>query len=91
VPEANLLTRLRGGSFAIVLHDLGPEVTAEALASRLLERASEPWPSGEGTARCAAAGALILSGSADETALALLDRARRALHRAKLRSDGQAR
>ena len=45
VPEPNLMTRVHGGTFAIVLHDLGPGVAADAVATDLLERAGEPCPS----------------------------------------------
>jgi GGDEF domain-containing protein len=48
VPEPALMTRLSSGAFAIVLRDLGPEVMPEALATDLLQRASEPCPSPTG-------------------------------------------
>jgi predicted signal transduction protein with EAL and GGDEF domain len=86
VPEPNLVTRLRRGEFAIVLHDLGPEVAPEALATHLLERASEPYPSGDRIMRWAIVGALALSRSRAESASQLFDRATRTLARARLRS-----
>jgi GGDEF domain-containing protein len=89
-PEPNLVTRLCGGDFAIVLRDLGPEVTAEALATRLLERASEPCPSEDRLLRCSVIGALVLSGADEETAMELLDRALWALTLASIRSGSQA-
>jgi diguanylate cyclase (GGDEF)-like protein len=91
VPEPMLVTRLDGGKFAVVLHDLGPEMAPEALATRLMERAGEPWHSGEVMSRCTVAGALVLSDGGQETAMQLLDRALRTLGRAKLRLAGRAR
>jgi diguanylate cyclase (GGDEF)-like protein len=88
VPEPNLVTRLRGGEFAIVLHDLGPEVTPDALAARLLERASEPVAGADRLLRWAVVGALAAAVDGAETAMELFDRATRALARAKLRSAG---
>jgi diguanylate cyclase (GGDEF)-like protein len=88
VPEPNLVTRLRGGAFAIVLHDLGPEVAPDALAGRLLERASEPCPSGDRRLRWGVVGALAVPGDRGETAMQLFDRATRALDRARLRLAG---
>jgi GGDEF domain-containing protein len=90
VPEPMLVTRLRGGTFAVVLRDLGPEVTPDALATRLLERASGPWQGGE-MSTCTVAGALVLSDGGQETAIQLLDRALRMLGRAKLGLAGRAR
>jgi diguanylate cyclase (GGDEF)-like protein len=81
-PEPSLVTRLRGGDFAVVLHDLGPEITSEVLATRLLERANEPCASGERLVSCAVIGALILPRDSQETAMQLLDRGTRALARA---------
>jgi diguanylate cyclase (GGDEF)-like protein len=89
VPEPNLVTRLRGGAFAIVLHDLGSEVAPEALADRLLERASEPCPSGDPPLRWEVVGALAVPGDRAATAMQLFDHATRALDRAKLRRAGQ--
>ena len=91
VPEPNLMTRVHGGTFAIVLHDLGPGVAADAVATHLLERAGEPCPSGDGYLRCAVVGGLAVPGDPAEPALQLFDRARRALVRAKLRKAGQPR
>lgn len=90
VPEPNLVTRLRGGDFAIVLHGLGPEVTSEALATRLLERASEPCRVGDLLLTCSVIGALISSGGGNETAMQLLDRATRALSRSNILSEAAA-
>jgi GGDEF domain-containing protein len=87
VPEPNLFTRLRGGTFAIVLHDLGPEVTQQALATHLLERVSVPCPSVD---RWTAVGALAVADDRAETAIALLDRATRALARARLQAVAQS-
>jgi diguanylate cyclase (GGDEF)-like protein len=91
VPEPNLVTRLRGGEFAIVLHDLGPEVTPDALAAHLLERASEPVPGADRLLRWAVVGALAATVEGADTAMQLFDRATRALGRAKLRRAGQRR
>jgi GGDEF domain-containing protein len=91
VPEPNLMTRVHGGTFAIVLHDLGPGVATDAIATHLLERAGEPCPSGDGHLRCAVVGGLALPGDSAEPALQLFDRASRALARAKLRKAGQPR
>ena len=91
VPEPNLMTRLHGGTFAILLHDLGPEVAPDLVATHLLERASEPCPSGNGHVRCAVVGGLAVPSDQAETALQLFDRASRALARAKLRKAGQPR
>jgi diguanylate cyclase (GGDEF)-like protein len=60
VPEPNLVTRLHGGTFAIVLHDLGSEVAADSVATHLLERAGEPCPSGDGHLRSAVVGGLAV-------------------------------
>lgn len=86
VPEPNLVTRLGRGAFAIVLHDLGPEVAPEALATHLLERASAPHPSGDRLLRWQTVGALAMSRHRADSALELFDRATRSLARAKLRS-----
>jgi GGDEF domain-containing protein len=83
VPEPNLVTRLRRGAFAIVLHDLGPEMAPDALATHLLERANEPYGSGE-LVRWSVVGALAVPDDRPETAIQLLDRAIRALARVKL-------
>jgi diguanylate cyclase (GGDEF)-like protein len=91
VPEPNLMTRVHGGTFAIVLHDLGPGVATDAIATHLLERAGEPCPSGDGHLRCAVVGGLAVPGDSAEPALQLFDRASRALARAKLRKAGQPR
>jgi diguanylate cyclase (GGDEF)-like protein len=85
VPEPNLVTRLGGGAFAVVLRDLG-EVAPEAVATHLLERASEPGASGDRLLRWAMVGALALAGDRAETAIALFDRGFRSLARAQLRS-----
>jgi diguanylate cyclase (GGDEF)-like protein len=84
VPEPSLMTRLHGGRFAIVLHDLGPGVTPDSVATHLLERAGGPCPSGDGHLRCAVVGGLAVPGDRAEPALQLFDRATRALARAKL-------
>jgi diguanylate cyclase (GGDEF)-like protein len=84
VPEPSLMTRLHGGRFAIVLHDLGPGVAPDAVATHLLERAGEPCPSGDGHVRCAVVGGLAVPADQAEQALQLFDRATRALARAKL-------
>ena len=89
VPEPGLMTRLRSGAFAIVLRDLGPEVMPETLATNLLQRASEPCPSPDRRLRWSLIGALSLSDSS-ESAVALLERAMRALARAKLQAAPQA-
>jgi diguanylate cyclase (GGDEF)-like protein len=88
VPEPSLMTRLQGGTFAIVLHDLGPGVMPDAVASHLLERAGEPCPSGDGHVECAVVGGLAIPGDRAEPALQLFERALRALARAKLRKAG---
>jgi GGDEF domain-containing protein len=85
VPEPNLVTRLHRGAFAIVLHDLGPEVAPDALATHLLERASEPYASGTELVRWTVVGALAAPGDRPETAMQLLERATEALARVKLR------
>ena len=85
VPEPNLVTRLGGGAFAVVLRDLG-EVAPEAVATHLLERASEPGASGDRPLRWAMVGALALADDRAETAIALFDRAVRSLARAQLRA-----
>ncbi|HEX2478088.1 MAG TPA: GGDEF domain-containing protein [Geminicoccaceae bacterium] len=89
VPEPGLMTRLSSGAFAIVLHDIGPEVMPETLATHLLQRASEPCPSPNRRLRWSLIGALSLSDSS-ESAVALLERAMRALARAKLQAAPQA-
>jgi GGDEF domain-containing protein len=86
VPEPGLVTRLRSGAFAIVLRDLGPEVTPEAFATELLERTSRPCPSPVRRLRWSLVGALALPGDRTETAMELLERAMRALARGKLRA-----
>jgi GGDEF domain-containing protein len=91
VPEPNLVTRMRRGAFVVVLHDLGPEVTPDALATHLLERAGEPWASGDGLVRWALVGALALPGERAETAIQLLDRATVTLARVRLRGADQPR
>jgi diguanylate cyclase (GGDEF)-like protein len=85
VPEPNLVTRVGGGAFAVVLRDLG-EVAPEAVAMHLLERASAPGASGDRLLRWAMVGALALADDRAETAVALFDRAIRSLARAQLRS-----
>jgi diguanylate cyclase (GGDEF)-like protein len=91
VPEPNLVTRLRAGEFAIVLRDLGPEVTPEALAAHLLARASEPCSSRHPPLRWAMVGALAVHDDRAETALQLFARATGALTRAKLRAAAELR
>jgi GGDEF domain-containing protein len=91
VPEPNLVSRLRGGTFAIVLHDLGPGIAPDAVATHLLERAGELCPTGDGQVSCAVVGALVVPSDRTEPALQLIDRATRALARAKLRKSGQPR
>ena len=91
VPEPSLMTRLHGGTFAIVLHDLGPGVAPDAVATHLLERAGEPCPTGDGHVQCAVVGGLAVPGDQAEPALQLFHRATRALARAKLRKAGQPR
>lgn len=90
VPEPNLVTRLRGSEFAVALHGLGSEVTSEALATRLLERACEPCPVGDCLLTCTVIGALAFAGDPQDSAMALLDRGIRALGRASLRMDRPA-
>jgi GGDEF domain-containing protein len=85
VPEPNLFTRLHAGAFAIVLHDLGSEVTPRALAAHLLERASAPCPSVDRPRRWTVVGALAVRDDRAETAMQLLDRATQALARARFR------
>jgi diguanylate cyclase (GGDEF)-like protein len=89
-PEPGLMTRLSSGAFAIVLRDLGPEVMPEALATELLQRASEPCPSPDRRLRWSLVGALALPGEHSESAMELLERAMRALARSKLRPTAQA-
>jgi diguanylate cyclase (GGDEF)-like protein len=89
VPEPGLMTRLSSGAFAIVLHDIGPEVMPETLATNLLQRASEPCPSPDRRLRWSLIGALSLSDSS-ESAVELLERVMRALARAKLQAAPQA-
>jgi GGDEF domain-containing protein len=89
VPAPNLFTRLHAGTFAIVLHDLGSEVTPRALAAYLLERASAPCPSVDRPRRWTVVGALAVPHDRAETAMQLLDRAMRALTRARLRAAAQ--
>jgi GGDEF domain-containing protein len=84
VPEPGLMTRLRSGAFAIVLRDLGPGVLPETLATNLLQRASEPCPSPDRRRRWSLVGALALPGDRSENAMALFERAMRALARGKL-------
>jgi GGDEF domain-containing protein len=84
VPEPNLVTRLHRGAFAIVLHDLGPEVAPDALATHLLARASEPYASGDGLVRWDVVGGLATPDDRKETAMQLLERATLALARVKL-------
>ena len=91
VPEPSLVTRLHGGTFAIVLHDLGPGVAPDTVATHLLERAGEPCPTGDGHVQCAVVGGLAVPGDKAEPALQLFHRASRALARAKLRKAGQPR
>jgi diguanylate cyclase len=86
VPEPGLITRLSSGAFAIVLRDLGPEVMPEALATDLLQRASEPCPSPDRRLRWSLVGALALAGDRSENAIELFERAMRALARSKLRA-----
>ncbi len=88
VPEPNLVSRLHGGTFAIVLHDLGPGVMPDTVATHLLERAGEPCLTGDGHVRCTVIGGLALPGDRAEPALQLFERARRALARAKLQRAG---
>jgi diguanylate cyclase (GGDEF)-like protein len=90
VPEPGLMTRLRSGAFAIVLRDLGPEVMPETIATNLLQRASEPCPSPDRRLRWSLVGALALPGDGAENAMALFERAMRALARAKLQAAPQA-
>lgn len=91
VPEPSLMTRLSSGAFAIVLRNLGPEVMPEALATDLLQRASEPCPSPDRRLRWSLVGALALPGDGPENASGLFERAMRALARGKLRAAPQAR
>lgn len=78
------MTRLSSGAFAIVLRNLGPEVMPEALATDLLQRASEPCPSPDRRLRWSLVGALALAGDRSENAIELFERAMRALARSKL-------
>lgn len=91
VPEPSLMTRLSSGAFAIVLRNLGPEVMPEALATDLLQRASEPCPSPDRRLRWSLVGALALPGDRPENVSELFERAMRALARGKLRAAPQAR
>jgi diguanylate cyclase (GGDEF)-like protein len=84
VPEPNLVTRLRGSEFVVALHGLGSEVTSEALATRLLERACEPCQVDDRVLTCRVIGALAFAGDSQDSAMALLDRGIRALGRASL-------
>lgn len=89
VPEPGLMTRLSSGAFAIALRDLGPEVMPEALATDLLQRASAPCPSPDRRLRWSLVGALALPCDRSENAMALFERAMRALARSKLRAAPQ--
>ena len=86
VPEPGLVTRLKEGRFAAVLRALGADVTAEALATRLLELAREPCRIEGELLSCGAVAALAYTGDSEETPLALIERVTRAAGRAKLRS-----
>jgi GGDEF domain-containing protein len=90
VPEPKLMTRLRSGAFAIVLRDLGPGVLPETLATNLLQRASGLCPSRDRRRRWSLVGALALPGDRSEDAMALFERAMRALARGKLQGAPQA-
>ena len=90
VPEPGLMTRLSNGAFAIALSDLGPEVMPQALATELLERASDPCPSPNRRLCWSLLGALALPDERPEGAMALLERAMRALARGRLRAAPQA-
>lgn len=83
VPAPELLTRLRGAEFAIALPDSGDGASAEALATEILERVSEPCWTGARAASSRAIGAVVLADDPHETAVHVLDRATRALHRAR--------
>jgi hypothetical protein len=85
VPEPGLTTRLKEGRFAAVLRALGGDVSAEALAMRLLELAREPCRIDGELLRCGAVAAVAYTGDAEETALGLIDRVMQAVGRAKLR------
>ena len=85
------MTRLSSGAFALVLRNLGPEVMPEALATDLLQRASEPCPSPDRRLRWSLVGALALPDDRPENAGELFERAMWALARGKLRAAPQAR
>jgi GGDEF domain-containing protein len=82
-PAPELLTRLRGAEFAIVLAGVDETASVEALATQILERAAEPCWTGEQLASFRAIGAVVLADDPHETALHVLHRAARTLHRAR--------
>jgi diguanylate cyclase (GGDEF)-like protein len=86
VPDPDLLTRIRGAEFAIVFPDLGPEISAEDLATRLLERVSEPYLIGNRVLSCKVIAAVRLAGDRSESGPHLLERAAVALGRARVRN-----
>jgi diguanylate cyclase (GGDEF)-like protein len=83
VPDPDLLTRMRGAEFAIVFPDLGPEISAEDLATRLLERVGEPYLIGSRALSCKVIAAVRLAGDRSESPHDLLERAAVALGRAR--------
>ena len=83
VPDPDLLTRIRDAEFAIVFPDLVPDISAEDLATRLLERVSEPYLIGSRVLSCKVMAAVRLAGDRSESAHHLLDRAAVALGRAR--------
>jgi diguanylate cyclase (GGDEF)-like protein len=87
VPDPDLLTRIRGAEFAIVFPDLVPEISAEDLATRLLERVSEPYPIAGRVLGCKVVAAVRLAADRSEGAHHLLERAALALGRARVRAD----
>jgi diguanylate cyclase (GGDEF)-like protein len=87
VPDPDLLTRIRGAEFAIVFPDLVPEISAEDLASRLLERVSEPYLIGSRVLGCKVIAAVRLAADRSESGLYLFERAAVALARGRVRAD----
>ena len=87
VPDPALLTRIRDAEFAIVFSDLDPEFSAEDLATRLLERVSEPCQVGGRVLSCKVIGAVRLAADRSESGHHLLECAAVALGRARVRND----
>ncbi|AGL14117.1 bifunctional diguanylate cyclase/phosphodiesterase [Actinoplanes sp. N902-109] len=82
---ADVAGRLGGDEFAIVLHDIGSEANAEAVARRIAAAAEEPVAVDGAAIRASASIGIALAGPGEFTADELMHRADVAMYHAKRR------